>query len=140
MAEQREVDIAVIGSGGGGLTAALAAVDLGLDVAIFEKAALVGGGTAYSGGVVWAPCNHVMRRKQIADSVEDALTYARAASAGRGDEGVQRVYIESVRPIIETVERWTGLKWVIWRQPDYYPDLPGAVSRAGRYSPSTGRG
>ena len=46
------VDLAVAGSGSGALTAAIAAHDAGLSVAIYEKAPVVGGGTAYSGGVV----------------------------------------------------------------------------------------
>jgi 3-oxosteroid 1-dehydrogenase len=119
-------DVVIVGSGGGALTAALKAHEAGLRVKIFEKADRIGGGTAYSGGVVWAPCNHVMRRKNIQDSVDDAVTYASAAAAGRGDEAIQRAYIESVAGIIEEVEQWTGLKWIIWVQPDYYPDLPGA--------------
>ena len=79
-------DVVIVGSGGGALTAALKAHEAGLHVKIFEKADRIGGGTAYSGGVVWAPCNHVMRRKNIEDSVDDAVTYASAAAAGRGDE------------------------------------------------------
>ena len=121
------VDLAVAGSGSGALTAAIAAHDAGLSVAIYEKAPVVGGGTAYSGGVVWAPCNHIMRRKGIDDSVEAAMRYLEAASDGRGDETLQRRYVHSVERVIETVESWTGINWVIWPgQPDYYPDLPGA--------------
>ena len=67
------VDLLVAGSGSGALTAAIAAHDAGLRVAIYEKASVVGGGTAYSGGVVWAPCNPMMRAKGIQDSVDDGL-------------------------------------------------------------------
>ncbi|HEY1529851.1 MAG TPA: FAD-binding protein [Galbitalea sp.] len=123
------VDLAVAGSGSGALTAAIAAHDAGLSVAIYEKAPVVGGGTAYSGGVVWAPCNHIMHRKGIQDSVEDAMTYLAGASDGRGDEALQRRYIESVGAVVEAVESWTGINWVIWPgQPDYYSDLPGACA------------
>jgi 3-oxosteroid 1-dehydrogenase len=121
------VDLIVVGSGAGGLLAALAAHEAGLKAAIFEKAAVVGGGTAYSGGVVWAPCNQIMARKGIHDSVEDALEYLAHAAGGRGDELLARRYVENVGAILAQVEAWTGIKWIIWPgQPDYYPRLPGA--------------
>jgi 3-oxosteroid 1-dehydrogenase len=126
---RRTVDFIVAGSGSGALTAAVAAHDAELDVVIFEKTPLVGGGTAYSGGVVWAPCNHIMRAKGIEDSVENALTYLRHAADGRGDEALARRYVETVGSIIERVQAWTGIPWIIWPgQPDYYPNLPGASS------------
>jgi succinate dehydrogenase/fumarate reductase flavoprotein subunit/carbon monoxide dehydrogenase subunit G len=122
-----DYDLVVVGSGSGALAGAIAAHESGLRVVIYEKAPVVGGGTAYSGGVVWAPCNHVMRRKGIPDSVEDACDYLHAASNGRGDDVVQHRYVTEVAGIIEQVERWTGISWVIWTgQPDYYTDLPGA--------------
>ena len=43
-------DILVVGSGGGGMTAALIAKDLGNDVLLIEKGPFYGGSTALSGG------------------------------------------------------------------------------------------
>ncbi len=127
MSGTEQVDVAVIGSGSGALSASIAAHDAGLKVSLHEKASVVGGGTAYSGGVIWAPCNHVMERKGIEDSVEDALAYLAHAAGGRGDAELARAYIENVGRVAEQVEQWSGVKWVIWpNQPDYYPDLPGA--------------
>lgn len=53
----RHHDVVVLGSGGAGLTAALAARAAGARVALFEKAELLGGSTAVSGGLVWMPNN-----------------------------------------------------------------------------------
>ena len=43
-----ELDLVVVGSGGGGMTAALAAVDAGLSVVVIEKGAKFGGSTGIS--------------------------------------------------------------------------------------------
>ena len=51
----REVDLIVLGSGAGGMTAALTAAILGLDVVLVEKTQFVGGTSARSAGSVWVP-------------------------------------------------------------------------------------
>lgn len=68
-------DLVIAGSGGGGMVAALAALDCGLQPLIIEKQPLVGGSTGLSGGIVWLPNNPLMRADGIADSHEDGLAY-----------------------------------------------------------------
>ena len=55
------VDLLIAGSGGGGMVAALAALDSGIEPLIVEKQALIGGATGMSGGMVWLPNNPLMR-------------------------------------------------------------------------------
>src|ERR1700722_12985420 len=69
------VDLLIAGSGGGGMVAALAALDSGIEPLIVEKQALVGGSTGLSGGMVWLPNNPLMQSEGIADSYEDGLAY-----------------------------------------------------------------
>ncbi|MEE2855609.1 MAG: FAD-binding protein [Actinomycetota bacterium] len=69
------VDLLIAGSGGGGMAAALAALDSGIEPLVLEKQALVGGSTGLSGGMVWLPNNPLMRANGIADSHEDGLAY-----------------------------------------------------------------
>jgi 3-oxosteroid 1-dehydrogenase len=71
----KSVDLLIAGSGGGGMVAALAALDCGLEPLIVEKQALVGGSTGLSGGMVWLPNNPLMRANGIADTHEDGLAY-----------------------------------------------------------------
>jgi 3-oxosteroid 1-dehydrogenase len=69
------VDLLIAGSGGGGMAAALAAVDSGIEPLVIEKQTLVGGSTGLSGGMVWLPDNPLMRAEGIPDSHEDGLAY-----------------------------------------------------------------
>ncbi|WP_333889752.1 FAD-binding protein [Mycolicibacterium gadium] len=69
------VDLLIAGSGGGGMVAALAALDAGIEPLVVEKQSLVGGSTGMSGGMVWLPDNPLMRACGIADSHEDGMAY-----------------------------------------------------------------
>jgi 3-oxosteroid 1-dehydrogenase len=72
------VDFVIVGSGGGGMVAALAADDAGASVLVLEKQALVGGSTCMSGGIAWVPNNPVMRAAGVPDSYEDAMAHFEA--------------------------------------------------------------
>ena len=43
----------------------------GAEVLVFEKAAKIGGTTAWSGGMVWIPNNHLMAQNGVPDSSEE---------------------------------------------------------------------
>jgi 3-oxosteroid 1-dehydrogenase len=68
-------DFVIVGSGGGGMVAAIAAADAGASALVLEKQALVGGSTCMSGGVVWIPDNPLMRAEGVADSYDDAMAH-----------------------------------------------------------------
>jgi len=72
------VDFAIVGSGGGGMVAALAADDAGASALVLEKQERVGGSTAMSGGIVWIPNNPVMQADGVPDSYEDAMAHFEA--------------------------------------------------------------
>ena len=71
-------DFVIVGSGGGGMVAALTADQAGAGAIVLEKQGLVGGSTAMSGGVVWVPDNPVMRADGIPDSYDDAMAHFEA--------------------------------------------------------------
>ena len=72
------VDFVIVGSGGGGMVAALTAADAGASALVLEKQKLLGGSTAMSGGIVWVPNNPVMRSIGVPDSYEDAMVHFEA--------------------------------------------------------------
>src|SRR6516165_8681677 len=90
-----DVDVIVLGTGAAGLTAALTAAEEGAAVAVFEKAELVGGTTAWSGGHVWIPDNPHMAEVGATDSRQDALTYIMSLSHGMIDERLAEAYVDA---------------------------------------------
>jgi len=127
-----EVDLVVVGSSCGGLTAACKAHELGLSTVVLEKAATLGGGTAFSGGVIWIPCNHHMLEAGLTDSKEAALEHIRYTSMGRHDEAMLDTYLEKGPEMLRDVEAITPLRMVSAVDlPDYRDELPGG-SKGGR--------
>jgi len=129
-----ETDVVVVGTGGSGLTAAIAAHDHGAKVALIEKSSKIGGTTAFSGGVPWIPNNHHFRDVdygQGTDSREDAMTYVRFLAAGRVPDELLAAFVDSGPEMVRHLEARTGLKFLWSGHPDYHPEKPGA-KKAGR--------
>lgn len=124
-----EFDVVVVGSGSGGMTAALCAHDLGQSVLVIEKSDQYGGTTAISGGGVWVPCNHLMTGAGGSDSYDDALTYLKTATRGMVAETRLRAYLEHSPKMLKYLEEKSRLRYRSMPQySDYYPNLPGAKS------------
>src|SRR6476659_3246933 len=107
----RECDFLIVGGGLGGLAAAVRAHDLGLDTLILEKSDLVGGVAAYSGGVVWAPNNHLQDGVTYSDSTEEAEAYLTYVN-GEGvsfDPVLRRAYVETAPLAIEYYREEAGI-------------------------------
>ncbi len=134
-------DVLVVGAGAGGMAAAFAASHAGLDVVLVEKEAVVGGSTALSGGVIWAPGNGLFSGPREADPAHAALTYLRAEAGNRLDETLARRFLDQVPRVIDFLVAQAGLHLVAPIYPDYHPALPGwsAGGRAVRPAPFDGR-
>jgi 3-oxosteroid 1-dehydrogenase len=128
------VDLLIAGSGGGGMVAALAALDAGIEPLIVEKQALVGGSTGMSGGMVWLPNNPLMRADGIADSHADGLAYFAdvVGDIGAPSSPARReMFLSAGYEMINFLVR-KGVRFV--RCPgwsDYYPNHKGG-NAAGR--------
>jgi 3-oxosteroid 1-dehydrogenase len=53
----RTVDLLIIGSGAGAMTAGIVGSDRGAQVLLIEKGTRFGGSSAMSAGGLWVPCN-----------------------------------------------------------------------------------
>jgi 3-oxosteroid 1-dehydrogenase len=128
-----EKDVVILGSGAAGLTAALAAARAGADVALYEKAAVLGGSSAISGGVPWVPLNHHQDAAGVVDSREDALTYLGSLSLGRMDPALAEAFVDHGRETIQWLEDITEVRFTLLpRYPDYHPENPGGKPEGGR--------
>ncbi len=76
------VDVLVVGSGGGGMTAALTAHASGLDALVIEKSSHFGGSTALSGGGIWVPGAPAQRRAGYAPAPDGVVEYLRRITDG----------------------------------------------------------
>ena len=130
----RSVDLLIAGSGGGGMVAALAALDSGIEPLVIEKQSLVGGSTGLSGGMVWLPNNPLMRAEGIPDSHEDGLAYFDdvVGDIGQPSSPARReMFLSAGYEMINFLMR-KGVRLV--RCPgwsDYYPNHKGG-NEAGR--------
>ena len=126
-------DVLVVGSGGGGMTAALIAKDQGYDALVIEKGTAYGGSTAMSGGCIWAPHNHLMKEAGLSDSSEEALIYLKTITAGQVSEERLRAYIETAPQMVNYLETHSHVRFqIVPGYSDYYPDVPGSKSDGGR--------
>jgi len=131
MSWDHEVDVVVLGSGGAGLTAALAAVVAGASVEVYEKAATVGGTTAVSGGIVWIPAHNRSPDGDLTPA--DALKYLRAQSLGSMDDELVETFVRTGPAMLDFIEAHSGLHFEIATGfPDYRPELPGGQPTGGR--------
>lgn len=73
--QEDQFDVIVVGSGAAGLAAAVVAARHKLKVLVVEKADVVGGTTARSGGWLWVPCNRLEKQAGMPDSKTEARTY-----------------------------------------------------------------
>ena len=121
------VDVVVVGSGGGALTAAITAADRGAHVAVLERSERFGGTTGYSGGKIWIPNNHHMRRLGIPDSIAAARTYLNRV-IGEDYPHMIEAFLEHAPEMAKYVETNTPLEFYpCVNYPDYHPRLEGAT-------------
>ncbi|WP_419919516.1 FAD-dependent oxidoreductase [Candidatus Poriferisocius sp.] len=116
----------VVGSGVAGLTAAVAAAAGGARVTLVERAPVLGGTTALSGGLAWMPANRWMAAEGVDDSPAEARRYLRALRLGDVDDDLLDHFVARAALVADWVESATGVRWQTVPYPDYHPELPGA--------------
>ncbi|WP_370288030.1 3-oxosteroid 1-dehydrogenase [Nocardioides sp.] len=131
-------DVVVVGAGGAGMSAALAAAHRGLDTLLVEKSAYFGGSTARSGGGVWIPGNYALRAAgQVDDGDAEAARRYLDSIVGEVVPKVRRdTYLARGPEVLDFLRETTPLRfsWVP-EYADYLPESPGGRARGRSVEP-----
>ena len=124
--EETVVDVLVVGAGGAGMSAALAAKKQGLDVLLVEKSEYFGGSTARSGGGVWIPGNYALNKAFDDDTLDRAKTYLDSIVGDDVPKVKRDTYIDRGPEVMDFIRDTTPVRfqWVT-DYADYYPEAAG---------------
>ncbi|MEI9988593.1 MAG: FAD-dependent oxidoreductase [Rhizomicrobium sp.] len=125
-------DVIVLGSGAAGLTAALTAAVLGMQVVVIEKGEKLGGTSAMSGAGTWIPANHHAHTMGIDDSIGEALDYMRAAAPDgwrETEDPLWQSFLVAAPRMLELVEKESPTRFEILSEPDPMLEVAGARKR-----------
>lgn len=128
-----EADVVSIGSGIGGLSAAIAAHDRGASALVVERSDQVGGVTALSMGEVWVAGNHHAQALGIEDSAESGFRYLKRLSMDYGSDLAILNKVVHASHALKYFEDRIGLKMEVIRNcPDYYYGVTNDSVAEGR--------
>lgn len=127
MTQQIECDVLVVGSGAGGLSAAVTAAWHGQNVVVAEKEDSLGGTSACSGGWIWSPRNPLARRAGINEDIALPKQYLQNVLGENFDEKRVDAFLEAVPHMVSFYETHTELEFNDGNHiPDTYGNQPGA--------------
>lgn len=127
-----EYDVVVVGAGGAGMTAALAAAARGLDTVLIEKSSHFGGSTARSGGGVWIPGNYALKAARQDDPLDNAKLYLDSIVGDVVPKVRRDTYLERGPEVMDFIRERTPLRFTwVPQYADYHPEAPGGRA-AGR--------
>jgi 3-oxosteroid 1-dehydrogenase len=126
LADRSEFDVVVVGSGAGGMLAAIRAHDLGLKPVVIEKSDRYGGTSAVSGGAIWVPNNEFIKDK---DSEERALGYLQKVTEDKVPTVKLDRYVKTAPKLVQYLKS-LGVEYYVhpyMSHPDYYPATEGSL-------------
>lgn len=127
MRSERQCDVLVIGSGAGGLSAAVTAAWHGLNTIVAEKEAVCGGATAWSGGWMWIPRNPLAIRAGIVEDEDAPRTYLKNELGNYFNAARVDAFLKNGPEMVSFFERETELQFADGNGiADIHGDTPGA--------------
>lgn len=107
-----ETDIAVIGSGAAGLSAAIEAKEAGASVIVLEKRPVTGGNTRLSDGGLSGAGNFLQKERGVDDSPEQFFADMRKAGLGLNHPQLARIVAERAADAIDWTRTRLGVEYL----------------------------
>ena len=121
------VDLLIVGSGAGAMTAGCVGCDNGADVLLIEKGDQFGGSSAMSGGGLWVPCNHLAVEAGIEDDMDTAWKYLKGCVRDDVPEDRLRMYLDTAPKMVKYLTDKTQADFIpLEDYADYYPRIAGS--------------
>ena len=131
------VDLLVLGTGAGGLSAAVTAANEGLSTLVLEKSEFLGGTTAYSAGTCWIPNNRFQRAAGITNDATVAGGYLDTLVGDKAPREVRESYLANGSAAIDYFDEIGVRFWHSRTVVDYHPEIPGASLGGRALEPET---
>lgn len=123
-----DCDLLVVGSGAGGLSCAVTAAHLGLEVVVVEKEPVLGGTSAWSGGWLWIPRNPLARAAGIEESPKAARRYLQEELQEGFDPARVDMFLQQGPEMVEFFRRHTAVDFIDGNKiPDFHGRNPHAA-------------
>lgn len=123
----RNYDVVVVGSGAGGLAAAVTAAHHGCRVAVVEKAPVLGGATSWSGGWAWTPGTSFAKKDGVIEEKDQFRTYLKSVIGERYQAENVDAFLDAAPEMVDFFENNTQLQFTPGAAiNDIYGNLPGA--------------
>ncbi len=132
-----DVDLLVLGTGAGGLAAAVTTAEAGLTTLVLEKTEWLGGTTAYSAGTCWIPDNRFQRAGGVHDDAKVASRYLDALVGDRAPRELREAYLARGTEMVDYLDRIGVRFWPPAKVVDYHPEIPGAGMGGRALEPQT---
>jgi 3-oxosteroid 1-dehydrogenase len=134
--DDESYDVVVVGAGGAGMTAALAAARQGLDTVLIEKSSFFGGSTARSGGGVWIPGNYALRDAGQADDPAESKRYLDSIVGDVVPKVRRDTFIDRGPEVMDFIRENTPVRFAwVPEYSDYLPESPGGRARGRSVEP-----
>jgi succinate dehydrogenase/fumarate reductase flavoprotein subunit len=127
MGSSESFDAIVVGSGGAALTAAFVTARAGLRTVVLESTDKLGGTTALSGGLIYAPHSRLALDAGIDIPRQQVLTYLGAVARKPVKQELLTAFLDTAPAAVDALAAG-GVQFRLTGIPDYYAEKPGAAS------------